>query len=197
MLLYISLRQTRTWTTRTKKSKKKKQNTENKTKTMTHVLQHFGTRCLVHVSLHPTIQTVLIGNPIIFFSCLIMSFSNGFRFIWCELAFQKNPLTKICLISKLVSVIQNQWCWVKTSLDVEVTDGDVTALEFLQTGYMLQCHVSHPIAIVSEQFILFLKKCSFFLCHVLVEWLRAPDSSSVPSFIKLFSRKILFDKFLC
>ncbi|XP_071806150.1 BOS complex subunit NOMO1-like [Asterias amurensis] len=46
-----------------------------------------------------------------------------------------------------VSVIQNQWCWVKTSLDVEVTDGDVTSLEFLQTGYMLQCHVSHPIAI--------------------------------------------------
>ena len=74
----------------------------------------------------------------------------AFGLFCANLHLKKNPLTKICLISKLVSVIQNQWCWVKTSLDVEVTDGDVTALEFLQTGYMLQCHVSHPIAIVSE-----------------------------------------------
>ncbi|XP_038065332.1 nodal modulator 1-like isoform X2 [Patiria miniata] len=47
-----------------------------------------------------------------------------------------------------VSVIQNHWCWETPSLDIQVTDSDVTSLEFTQTGYLLQCHVSHPIAML-------------------------------------------------
>ncbi|XP_022098471.1 nodal modulator 1-like [Acanthaster planci] len=47
-----------------------------------------------------------------------------------------------------VTVIQNHWCWQTPSLDIQVTDGDVTSLEFVQTGYQLQCHVSHPIAML-------------------------------------------------
>ncbi|XP_030833422.1 nodal modulator 3 [Strongylocentrotus purpuratus] len=47
-----------------------------------------------------------------------------------------------------ISVVQTSWCWSKSSLDVEVVDQDIGGLEFQQSGYVLHCHVSHPIELV-------------------------------------------------
>lgn len=47
-----------------------------------------------------------------------------------------------------VSVVQTSWCWSKSSLVVEVIDQDIGGLEFQQSGYVLHCHVSHPIELV-------------------------------------------------
>ncbi|XP_063960103.1 BOS complex subunit NOMO1-like isoform X2 [Lytechinus pictus] len=47
-----------------------------------------------------------------------------------------------------ISVVQTNWCWTKSSLDVEVIDQDIGGLEFQQNGYVLHCHVSHPIELL-------------------------------------------------
>ncbi|XP_072165899.1 BOS complex subunit NOMO3-like [Diadema setosum] len=44
-----------------------------------------------------------------------------------------------------VSAVQANWCWASTSLDIEVVDQDIGGLVFQQSGYVLHCHVSHPI----------------------------------------------------
>ena len=48
-----------------------------------------------------------------------------------------------------VTVIQSNWCLKSPTLDVTVGEEDVSGLEFVQTGFLLQCHTSHPTALVS------------------------------------------------
>lgn len=47
-----------------------------------------------------------------------------------------------------VSIAHEDWCWKNKSLEVEVLDEDVSAIEFRQTGYMLRCSLSHAITLV-------------------------------------------------
>lgn len=44
--------------------------------------------------------------------------------------------------------MHEDWCWKNKSLEVEVLEDDVSAIEFRQTGYMLRCSLSHAITLV-------------------------------------------------
>uniref|UniRef100_A0A8C9DM67 Prealbumin-like fold domain-containing protein n=1 Tax=Prolemur simus TaxID=1328070 RepID=A0A8C9DM67_PROSS len=46
-----------------------------------------------------------------------------------------------------VSIMHEDWCWKNKSLEVEVVEDDVSAVEFRQTGYMLRCSLSHAITL--------------------------------------------------
>ncbi|XP_052512684.1 nodal modulator 1 isoform X2 [Budorcas taxicolor] len=50
-------------------------------------------------------------------------------------------------VSCLVSILHEDWCWKNKSLEVEVLEDDVSAVEFRQTGYMLRCSLSHAITL--------------------------------------------------
>lgn len=51
------------------------------------------------------------------------------------------------------SILQDTWCWKDKSVEVEVRDGDVSGISFTHTGYILKCSISHPITLVSTQYI--------------------------------------------
>ena len=55
--------------------------------------------------------------------------------------------------------MHEDWCWKNKSLEVEVLEEDVSAVEFRQTGYMLRCSLSHAITLVCVPLFSF----SFFL----------------------------------
>ncbi|XP_066546008.1 BOS complex subunit NOMO1 [Amia ocellicauda] len=46
-----------------------------------------------------------------------------------------------------VSITHEEWCWKHKSVEVEVQQSDVLAVEFRQTGYMLRCSLSHAITL--------------------------------------------------
>ncbi|XP_054992376.1 BOS complex subunit NOMO1 [Sorex araneus] len=46
-----------------------------------------------------------------------------------------------------VGITHEDWCWRNKSLEVEVLEDDVSAVEFRQTGYMLRCSLSHAITL--------------------------------------------------
>ncbi|NXU58096.1 NOMO1 protein, partial [Turnix velox] len=46
-----------------------------------------------------------------------------------------------------VSIVHEDWCWKNKSLELEVTEEDVSGVEFRQTGYMLRCSLSHAITL--------------------------------------------------
>ncbi|KAK2504235.1 hypothetical protein MC885_021603 [Smutsia gigantea] len=46
-----------------------------------------------------------------------------------------------------ISIMHEDWCWKNKSLEVEVLEDDVSAIEFRQTGYMLRCSLSHAITL--------------------------------------------------
>uniref|UniRef100_A0A8C4M0R3 Prealbumin-like fold domain-containing protein n=1 Tax=Equus asinus TaxID=9793 RepID=A0A8C4M0R3_EQUAS len=46
-----------------------------------------------------------------------------------------------------ISMMHEDWCWKNKSLEVEVLEDDVSAVEFRQTGYMLRCSLSHAITL--------------------------------------------------
>nr|XP_020828069.1 nodal modulator 2 isoform X4 [Phascolarctos cinereus] len=46
-----------------------------------------------------------------------------------------------------ISIMHEDWCWKNKSLEVEVTEEDVSGIEFRQTGYMLRCSLSHAITL--------------------------------------------------
>ncbi|XP_059172926.1 BOS complex subunit NOMO1-like [Physella acuta] len=45
------------------------------------------------------------------------------------------------------SILLDNWCWKEKSIELDVLDNDLTGLEFIHTGYILKCSVSHPITI--------------------------------------------------
>lgn len=50
-----------------------------------------------------------------------------------------------------ISIMHEDWCWRNKSLEVEVLEDDVSAVEFRQTGYMLRCALSHAITLEFHQ----------------------------------------------
>ena len=48
-----------------------------------------------------------------------------------------------------VSVLEESWCWENSSLEFEVLEADVTNLQFVQSGFILKCILSHDITLVS------------------------------------------------
>uniref|UniRef100_A0A2I3GKP0 Prealbumin-like fold domain-containing protein n=1 Tax=Nomascus leucogenys TaxID=61853 RepID=A0A2I3GKP0_NOMLE len=46
-----------------------------------------------------------------------------------------------------IGIMHEDWCWKNKSLEVEVLEDDVSAVEFRQTGYMLRCSLSHAITL--------------------------------------------------
>ena len=48
-----------------------------------------------------------------------------------------------------VEILQDKWCWKQKKLEVEVLDQDISNLDFIQDGYILQCSLSHLITLVS------------------------------------------------
>lgn len=57
----------------------------------------------------------------------------------------RGPSPCVCLA---VSIMHEDWCWRNKSLEVDVLEDDVSAVEFRQTGYMLRCALSHAITLV-------------------------------------------------
>jgi len=45
--------------------------------------------------------------------------------------------------------MHDTWCWKEKTVDIEVTDKDLTGIKFIQTGYILKCSISHEIKLVS------------------------------------------------
>ncbi|CAL1545393.1 unnamed protein product [Lymnaea stagnalis] len=45
------------------------------------------------------------------------------------------------------SIVLDNWCWKEKSIELNVLDNDLSGLEFVHTGYILKCSVSHPITI--------------------------------------------------
>ena len=61
--------------------------------------------------------------------------------------------------------MRDSLCWKEKTIDFEVGNSDVDNLQFLQTGYILKCTISHPIKLVSES-----RHChSDFSCSVYME----------------------------
>lgn len=58
------------------------------------------------------------------------------------------PTCLFVLCAFPVSIMHEDWCWKNKSLEVEVLEDDVSAIEFRQTGYMLRCSLSHAITLV-------------------------------------------------
>lgn len=50
------------------------------------------------------------------------------------------------------SVLEESWCWENSSLEVEVAEADVTDLQFVQSGFILKCILSHDITLVRALF---------------------------------------------
>ena len=48
-----------------------------------------------------------------------------------------------------VSVLEESWCWESSSFEFQVTEADVSDLQFVQSGYILKCILSHDITLVS------------------------------------------------
>ncbi|KAJ8298746.1 hypothetical protein KUTeg_022806 [Tegillarca granosa] len=44
-----------------------------------------------------------------------------------------------------VTLLHDSWCWKDKTLDVEVVDTDISGIEFVQTGYILKCSISHEV----------------------------------------------------
>ena len=44
-----------------------------------------------------------------------------------------------------VTLMHDTWCWKEKTVDIEVTDKDLTGIKFIQTGYILKCSISHEI----------------------------------------------------
>ncbi|PIK34153.1 putative nodal modulator 1 [Apostichopus japonicus] len=42
------------------------------------------------------------------------------------------------------NIVRDKWCWDKESIDVVVTDKDVTGVAFTQTGFQMLCETTHP-----------------------------------------------------
>ncbi|KAH9504323.1 Nodal modulator 2 [Bulinus truncatus] len=45
------------------------------------------------------------------------------------------------------SIVLDNWCWKEKTIELDVADNDLTGLEYVHTGYILKCSVSHPITI--------------------------------------------------
>lgn len=58
------------------------------------------------------------------------------------------PMGLFMLCAFAVSIMHEDWCWKNKSLEVEVLEDDMSAIEFRQTGYMLRCSLSHAITLV-------------------------------------------------
>ena len=69
------------------------------------------------------------GSHIEFISTV---FLGAFREAVCSVP------TWVCVVSFAVSILHEDWCWKNKSLEVEVLEDDVSAIEFRQTGYMLR-----------------------------------------------------------
>lgn len=74
---------------------------------------------------------------------LLEFFSGVFREVVCSM-----PTYLFVLCAFPVSITHDDWCWKNKSLEVEVLEEDVSAIEFRQTGYMLRCSLSHAITLV-------------------------------------------------
>jgi len=46
-----------------------------------------------------------------------------------------------------VTLHQEDWCWKEKVLEMEVIDKDINGLDFVQTGYILSCSLSHDITL--------------------------------------------------
>ncbi len=61
-----------------------------------------------------------------------------------------------------MSLLQEEWCWKEKSIEIEVTDKDLSDVNFVQSGYILSCSLSHDIILVSpEECLLLFSVCSF------------------------------------
>ena len=48
-----------------------------------------------------------------------------------------------------VSVLEESWCWESSTFEFQVSEADVSDLQFVQSGYILKCILSHDITLVS------------------------------------------------
>lgn len=76
---------------------------------------------------------------------LLELFSGVFGEVVCSM-----PTCLFVLCAFPVSITHDDWCWKNKSLEVEVLEEDVSAIEFRQTGYMLRCSLSHAITLVCQ-----------------------------------------------
>lgn len=53
-------------------------------------------------------------------------------------------------IPYLAVVLQDLWCWKNKSLDIVIQDSDVDSIQFIQSGYVLKCSLTHNITLVSK-----------------------------------------------
>jgi len=60
----------------------------------------------------------------------------------------------VASVMMLVSVVNDQWCWKAKSINVEVSDSDLTSVDFTQTGFMLSASLSHSILLVCRLYTL-------------------------------------------
>lgn len=52
-----------------------------------------------------------------------------------------------CLFA--VNLLNEEWCWEEKFIELEVVDQNLSAITFRQSGYILSCHLSHDITLVS------------------------------------------------
>ncbi|KAL5020566.1 hypothetical protein ScPMuIL_003458 [Solemya velum] len=46
-----------------------------------------------------------------------------------------------------VTLLQDSWCWKSKMLEIEVLDQNLGGVDFIQTGYILKCSISHEISL--------------------------------------------------
>lgn len=46
------------------------------------------------------------------------------------------------------TVLEESWCWQNETLELQVSETDTSDLQFVQSGYILKCILSHNITLV-------------------------------------------------
>ena len=64
-------------------------------------------------------------------------------------AYSMGVIPLMCSFIKIVAtVLEESWCWENESLEFQVAETDVSDLQFVQSGYILKCILSHNITLV-------------------------------------------------
>lgn len=66
-------------------------------------------------------------------------------------------------------MLEESWCWESSSFEFQVSEADVSDLQFVQSGYILKCILSHDITLVStavqQLFYDIQLPCVFHICY--------------------------------
>jgi len=71
------------------------------------------------------------------------------RALWIQYRYYQEFYYAHLLLIITAAVLEESWCWENETLEFQVSETDVSDLQFVQSGYILKCILSHNITLVS------------------------------------------------